>query len=73
VRRGEPEAAFESSDVRLDVTYVTPNENHNPLEPSVTVAQWRDGVLTVHDSTQWCSARAPCSRAASICPRRRCT
>jgi xanthine dehydrogenase YagR molybdenum-binding subunit len=53
VRRGEPEAAFESSDVRLDVTYVTPNENHNPLEPSVTVAEWRDGELTVHDSTQW--------------------
>jgi xanthine dehydrogenase YagR molybdenum-binding subunit len=53
IRRGEPEPAFESSDVRLDLTYVTPNENHNPLEPSVTVAQWRDGELTVHDSTQW--------------------
>jgi xanthine dehydrogenase YagR molybdenum-binding subunit len=53
VRRGDPESAFESSDVRLDLTYVTPNENHNPLEPSVTVAQWRDGELTVHDSTQW--------------------
>jgi xanthine dehydrogenase YagR molybdenum-binding subunit len=53
VRRGEPESAFDSSDVRLDLTYVTPNENHNPLEPSVTVAQWRDGELTVHDSTQW--------------------
>ncbi|HEX3469323.1 MAG TPA: xanthine dehydrogenase family protein molybdopterin-binding subunit [Candidatus Elarobacter sp.] len=53
VRRGEPDAAFDASDVQLDLTYSTPNENHNPLEPSVTVAQWRDGELTVHDSTQW--------------------
>jgi xanthine dehydrogenase YagR molybdenum-binding subunit len=52
-RRGEPEGAFESSEVRIDATYVTPAENHNPLEPSVTVAEWRDGELTVHDSTQW--------------------
>jgi xanthine dehydrogenase YagR molybdenum-binding subunit len=52
-RRGEPEPAYERSEVRIDATYVTPNENHNPLEPSVTVAEWRDGELTVHDSTQW--------------------
>ncbi len=53
LRRGEPETEYDASEVRLDVTYLTPNENHNPLEPSVTVAQWRDGELTVHDSTQW--------------------
>jgi xanthine dehydrogenase YagR molybdenum-binding subunit len=52
-RRGEPERAYEASEVRVDATYVTPIENHNPLEPSVTVAEWRDGELTVHDSTQW--------------------
>ncbi|MEA2720644.1 MAG: xanthine dehydrogenase YagR molybdenum-binding subunit, partial [Candidatus Eremiobacteraeota bacterium] len=52
-RRGEPEAAYAASAVRLDATYVTPAENHNPLEPSVTVAEWRDGELVVHDSTQW--------------------
>jgi xanthine dehydrogenase YagR molybdenum-binding subunit len=52
-RRGEPEIAYAASDVRIDATYVTPAENHNPLEPSVTVAEWRDGELIVHDSTQW--------------------
>jgi xanthine dehydrogenase YagR molybdenum-binding subunit len=52
-RRGNPEDAYEASDVRVDATYETPAENHNPLEPSVTVAEWRDGELTVHDSTQW--------------------
>ncbi|HTD37483.1 MAG TPA: xanthine dehydrogenase family protein molybdopterin-binding subunit [Candidatus Limnocylindrales bacterium] len=52
-RRGDPESAYERSEVRIDATYVTPIENHNPLEPSVTVAEWRDGELTVYDSTQW--------------------
>ncbi|HEY6236803.1 MAG TPA: molybdopterin cofactor-binding domain-containing protein, partial [Candidatus Elarobacter sp.] len=49
-RRGEPETAYAASDVHIDATYVTPAENHNPLEPSVTVAEWRDGELIVHDS-----------------------
>jgi xanthine dehydrogenase YagR molybdenum-binding subunit len=52
-RRGEPERAYEASEMRIDATYVTPVENHNPLEPSVTVAEWREGELIVHDSTQW--------------------
>jgi xanthine dehydrogenase YagR molybdenum-binding subunit len=52
-RRGEPESAYAASDVQVDATYLTPAENHNPLEPSVTVAEWRDGELIVHDSTQW--------------------
>ncbi|HEY0613518.1 MAG TPA: xanthine dehydrogenase family protein molybdopterin-binding subunit, partial [Candidatus Elarobacter sp.] len=52
-RRGDPEQAYERSEVRLDLTYTTPAETHNPLEPSVTVAEWRDGELTVYDATQW--------------------
>lgn len=52
-RRGEPEPAYAASDVRIDASYVTPSEHHNPLEPSATVAEWRDGELIVHDSTQW--------------------
>ncbi|HEY0394906.1 MAG TPA: xanthine dehydrogenase family protein molybdopterin-binding subunit [Candidatus Elarobacter sp.] len=52
-RRGEPEREYEASDVRLDLTYETPIETHNPLEPSVTVAEWRDGELTVYDATQY--------------------
>ena len=52
-RRGEPESAFAASPVRVDATYTTPIETHNPMEPSATVAEWRDGELTVHESTQW--------------------
>jgi len=52
-RRGDPESAFAASAVRVDATYATPAETHNPMEPSATVAEWRDGELTVHESTQW--------------------
>ena len=52
-RRGEPESAYAASPVRIDAAYSTPIETHNPLEPSATLAEWRDGELTVHDATQW--------------------
>ncbi len=52
-RRGDPERAYNAAAVRVDATYTTPAETHNPLEPSVTVAEWRDGELTVYDATQW--------------------
>jgi xanthine dehydrogenase YagR molybdenum-binding subunit len=67
VRRGEPEAAFAASEVTVDATYSTPIENHNPLEPSATVAQWRDGELIVHDASQWVlGARAAYAKAFSV-------
>ncbi len=52
-KRGDAEAAYAASDVRLDLTYRTPTETHNPLEPSATVATWDGDELVVHDSTQW--------------------
>ncbi|HEY4442581.1 MAG TPA: xanthine dehydrogenase family protein molybdopterin-binding subunit, partial [Candidatus Elarobacter sp.] len=52
-RRGEPEKAYENAEVRIDATYETPTEHHNPLEPSATIGEWRDGEIVVHDATQW--------------------
>jgi xanthine dehydrogenase YagR molybdenum-binding subunit len=51
--RGDFDAAFAGADVRVDHTYVTPQENHNPMEPHATVAEWDGDKLTLHDSTQW--------------------
>jgi xanthine dehydrogenase YagR molybdenum-binding subunit len=51
-RRGEPEQALAAADVRLDQTYTTPTEHHNPMEPSATIAAWDGDHLTLHDSTQ---------------------
>jgi len=50
--RGDPEAAFASAPVKLDETYGTPAETHNPLELHATTALWEGEMLTLYDSTQ---------------------
>ena len=51
--RGEPDAAFAAAPVKLDVTYTTPVEHHNPMEPHAVIAAWEpDGTLTLYHSTQ---------------------
>jgi xanthine dehydrogenase YagR molybdenum-binding subunit len=50
---GDFDAGFASAPVRVDATYTTPPENHNPMEPHGTVAIWQGGErVTVYDSTQ---------------------
>lgn len=39
-------------DVLIEHTYTTPLEHNNPMEPHTTIATWRDGSLTLYDSTQ---------------------
>ena len=51
--RGDVDGALEASDAIVDATYTTPEETHNPLEPSATLAHWNAGELTVYDATQW--------------------
>jgi xanthine dehydrogenase YagR molybdenum-binding subunit len=50
--RGDADAAFASAPVKLDETYVTPAETHNPLELHSTTAMWDGRMLTLYDSTQ---------------------
>src|SRR5262249_21535872 len=51
-KRGDAEAAFKKAPVRLDQTYVTPTETHNPLELHATVAIWEGSNLTLYESSQ---------------------
>jgi len=51
-RRGDADAAFASAPVKLDETYSTPPETHNPLELHSTTAIWDEEMLTLYDSTQ---------------------
>ncbi len=51
-KRGDPEGAFASAPMKLDETYVTPAETHNPLELHASTALWDGDMLTVYDSTQ---------------------
>ena len=51
-QRGDAEAAFASAPVKIDHTYVTPAETHNPIELHATTAIWDGSTLTLYDSSQ---------------------
>ena len=50
--RGNPDTAFASAPVKLDHTYITPFETHNPLEPHSTTALWEGSTLILYESSQ---------------------
>ncbi len=51
-QRGDAEAAFATAPVKLDQTYVTPAETHNPLELHATTAIWEGSSLTLYEASQ---------------------
>jgi xanthine dehydrogenase YagR molybdenum-binding subunit len=51
--RGKPDETLAAAPLKVDQTYTTPIENHNPMELSGTVASWDGDRLTLYDSTQW--------------------
>ncbi|HTV07965.1 MAG TPA: xanthine dehydrogenase family protein molybdopterin-binding subunit [Candidatus Aquilonibacter sp.] len=53
--RGDVEAAQRKATVTVENTYITPLQNHNPMEPHATVAWWEGEKLSVYDSTQYIS------------------
>ncbi len=69
-RRGNPDLSFSAGTAKVDATYITPMEHHNPMEPHATIARWDGDRLTVWTATQGISGRRrrlpPCS--ASIRP-----
>ncbi len=50
---GDAAAAFAAAPVKVDARYSTPTQHHNPLELFTTTAEWRDGKLTIHESSQF--------------------
>jgi xanthine dehydrogenase YagR molybdenum-binding subunit len=52
VSRGDAGSAFESAPVKMEATYETPVEHHNPMEPHATIAMWRGDTLAVWTATQ---------------------
>ena len=51
--RGKPAEAFRAAAQKMDATYTTSYEHHNPLEPHAMMAQWdKNGDLTVYQSSQ---------------------
>jgi xanthine dehydrogenase YagR molybdenum-binding subunit len=52
-QRGDVDAGLRAADVRVDETYRTPTEHHNPMEPHATIAAWDGDKVTVYDATQY--------------------
>src|ERR1700730_18009100 len=50
--RGDAERAFANAPVKLDQTYVTPTETHNPIELQATIAIWDGSKLTIYEESQ---------------------
>lgn len=50
--RGNVARSMQSAAQKLDVIYTTPMENHNPMEPHASIAQWEGDRLTIIDTTQ---------------------
>jgi len=51
-QRGDATAAFNTAPVKIDQTYVTPAETHNPIELHATVAVWDGTAFTLYETTQ---------------------
>ena len=50
--RGDAEKAFANATVKLDQTYVTPSETHNPIELQAAIAMWDGDKLTIYEESQ---------------------
>jgi xanthine dehydrogenase YagR molybdenum-binding subunit len=51
-KRGNSEEAFNSAAVKVDETYSTPTETHNPIELHAIVALWDGQSFTLYQTTQ---------------------
>ncbi len=51
-KRGDLAAGFSKSSVIHEATYITPIQNHNPMEPHATIAWWEGEKLNVYNATQ---------------------
>lgn len=51
--RGDADAALASAAVTVDAVYEIARENHNPMEPHATVAEWNGDRLTLWSKSQY--------------------
>ena len=50
--RGDPDAAFAASPIKVDQIYRTPVETHNPMELHASVASWDGDTVTLYETSQ---------------------
>jgi xanthine dehydrogenase YagR molybdenum-binding subunit len=52
VTRGDMNAGLAAAETKLEQTYSTPVQHHNPMEPHATLALWEGDKLSVFETTQ---------------------
>jgi len=50
--RGNSDNAFQNAPAKIDQTYITPNETHNPIEMHASVAVWDGDRVTMYETSQ---------------------
>ena len=50
--RGDPDGAYQHAAVKIDETYSTPTETHNPIELHASLARWDGAHVTLYETTQ---------------------
>jgi xanthine dehydrogenase YagR molybdenum-binding subunit len=50
---GDFDRAFQEAEVKLDLTYRTPAQHHNPIELFSTTCHWEGTTLHVYEPSQW--------------------
>lgn len=67
--RGDFYTAYRAAPIRVEASYSTPIEHHNPMEPHAsTVIVQPDGSLLVHDKTQGTQNSQAYLQRSSACP-----
>lgn len=67
--RGDVAAGLRDAAAKLDASYATPIEHHNPMEPHATIAAWDGARLTLYDATQYVSGvRDTIAKTLGIAP-----
>ncbi|SHJ91976.1 xanthine dehydrogenase YagR molybdenum-binding subunit [Bradyrhizobium lablabi] len=52
LRRGDVEAGLATASSRIEATYETPTQYHNPIEPHAIVAAWNGDALSIDTPSQ---------------------
>ncbi len=50
---GDADSAFAAAAVKVEASYSTPTQHHNPIELFTTTASWAGGKLTLHEGSQF--------------------
>ena len=67
ITKGDAAAALQGADAKVEATYTTPAQHHNPIELFSASAYWSNGILTAYVPSQWVAGmRAELARAFGL-------